>query len=79
MTLSDFPMLIPSSAESSSIRLPLIAIWVIEERGDRLMGSDTRGIWGYTYGTPEVAQSIVSMQELNELKVPNIVRTRSNC
>ncbi|MGB7265974.1 MAG: protoglobin domain-containing protein [Terracidiphilus sp.] len=33
------------------------------------MGSDTRGIHGYTYGTPEVAQSIVSMQELNELKV----------
>jgi hypothetical protein len=33
------------------------------------MGSFTRGIWGYTYGTPDVAQSIVSMQELNELKI----------
>jgi protoglobin len=33
------------------------------------MGSVTKGIWGYTYGMPDVAQSIVSMQELNELKI----------
>ena len=33
------------------------------------MGSDARGISGYTYGMPETAQSVVSMQELNELKI----------
>lgn len=33
------------------------------------MGSVTRGIWGYTYGTPDVARSMVSMRELNELKI----------
>ena len=33
------------------------------------MGLDTKGISGYTYGSPEASQSAVSMDELNELKI----------